>query len=102
MDRYLQLYSRLFLFVRHNLLKPSCYSPYRQCVTVPKAALTRTSPTGLGFQSVKLVRVWSVTGRTLADYIYIYIYIYIYPSLAPELSSPRGTREPYLYVYGHL
>jgi hypothetical protein len=35
--------------------------------------------------------VWSVTSRTLADNIYIYIYIY--PSLAPESSSPRRTRE---------
>jgi hypothetical protein len=29
------------------------------------------SPAGLGFQWVKLVRVWSVTSRTLANYIYI-------------------------------
>jgi hypothetical protein len=28
--------------------------------------------------------------------------IYIYPSLAPESSSPRRTREPDSYVYGHL
>jgi hypothetical protein len=26
----------------------------------------------------------------------------IYPSLAPESSSPRRTREPDSYVYGHL
>jgi hypothetical protein len=30
------------------------------------------SPAGLGFQWVKLVRVWNVTSRPLADYIYIY------------------------------
>jgi hypothetical protein len=30
------------------------------------------SPAGLGFQGVKLVRVWGVTSRTLADYIYTY------------------------------
>jgi hypothetical protein len=29
------------------------------------------SPAGLGLQWVTLVRVWSVTSRTLADYIYI-------------------------------
>jgi hypothetical protein len=29
------------------------------------------SPAGLGFKWVKLVRVWSVTSRTCADYIYI-------------------------------
>jgi hypothetical protein len=28
--------------------------------------------------------------------------LHIYPSLAPDSSSPRRTREPYLYVYGHL
>jgi hypothetical protein len=28
------------------------------------------SPTGLGFQWIKLVRVWSVTSWALADYIY--------------------------------
>jgi hypothetical protein len=38
---------------------------------------------GLGFQWAKLVRVWSVTRRTVADYIYIYIS----PSLAPEADS---------------
>jgi hypothetical protein len=43
------------------------------------------SPAGLGFQSVKLVRVWSVTSRTTADYIYIYIYIRAWlPSQAPR------------------
>jgi hypothetical protein len=30
------------------------------------------------------------------------LYIYIYPSLASESSSPRRTREPGSYVYGHL
>jgi hypothetical protein len=35
-------------------------------------------------------------------YIYRYIHIHIYPSLAPESSSPRRTREPGSYVYGHL
>jgi hypothetical protein len=30
------------------------------------------------------------------------LYILVYPSLAPESSSPRRTREPDSYVYGHL
>jgi hypothetical protein len=64
---------------------------------VSEGAHTRTSLAGLGFQWVKLVRVWGVTSRWN-----IYIYIYIYPSLAPESSSPRRTRQPDSYVYGHL
>jgi hypothetical protein len=45
------------------------------------------SPAGLGFQWVKLVRVWSVTSRTLADYIYIRAWI---PSQAPRADSRAG------------
>ena len=30
------------------------------------------------------------------------VYSEIYPSLAPESNSPRRTREPESYVYGHL
>jgi hypothetical protein len=52
------------------------------------------SPDGLGFQRVKLVRVWSVTNNHFLGEIY--------PSLATESSSPRRTREPDSYVYGHL
>jgi hypothetical protein len=36
------------------------------------------------------------------DFGRLYIYIYMYPSLAPESSSPRRTRKPDSYVYGHL
>jgi hypothetical protein len=58
-----------------------------------KAAHTRTSLAGLGFQSVKLLRVWSVTSLTLADYIYIYIYIRAWlPSQAPRGWLPNKTR----------
>jgi hypothetical protein len=52
------------------------------------------SPAGLGFQWVKLVRVWSGIHSCVCGEIY--------PSLAPESSSPRRTREPDSYVYGHL
>jgi hypothetical protein len=60
-----------------------------------------SSPAGLGFQSVKLIRVWNVTSRTLADYIYIYIYICIRACLT-ESSYPRRTLKPDSCVYGHL
>jgi hypothetical protein len=52
------------------------------------------SPAGLGFQWVKLIRVWSVPSR---KYTYE-----IYPRRAPASSSPRRTCEPDSYVYGHL
>jgi hypothetical protein len=51
------------------------------------------TPAGLGFQWVKLVRVWSVTSRILADCIYTYIYIQAWlPSQAPRRGLASQTR----------
>jgi hypothetical protein len=64
------------------------------CLKVPiHVRVWLASLAGLGFQWVKLVRVWSVTSRTLADYVYKYIYIRAWlPSQAPRGGLASQTR----------
>jgi hypothetical protein len=54
---------------------------------------------GLGFQWVKLVHVWSVMSRTLANYIYMYMYI---SKPGSWVKPPRRIHEPDSYMYGHF
>jgi hypothetical protein len=63
-----------------------------------KGAQTRTS---LASES-GLARVPVSQTRPCVEGIHSCVYGEIYPSLAPESSSPRRTREPDSYVYGHF
>jgi hypothetical protein len=82
----------IFRRILYSVIPRSCRSQWPRGLKAPiYVRVWLASPAGLGFQWVKLVCVWSVTSRTLADFIYI-LYISISISIRAWLPSqaPRG------------